>query len=73
MTSEKEDKNLLDDTDVICDIGNTLETWAGEDLAELHRNVCGSKIVYIGDSLFAKSQETLDKARQIGKELDKNA
>jgi hypothetical protein len=68
--TDPDEKNLLDATDVVCDIGNALETWDGEDLANLHRQVCGSKIVYVGDSMFAKDKETLDRAREIGKELE---
>jgi hypothetical protein len=71
--NEAEDKTLLDATDVVCDIGNTLEGWDGSDLAKLHNDVCGSEIVYVGDSLFAKNKETLERAREIGKELDANA
>lgn len=67
---ENEEKNLMDATDVVCDIGNTLETWDGADLAKLHNEVCGSNIVYVGDSLFAKDKETLERARAIGKELE---
>tara|TARA_Y100000034_G_C6902213_1_gene417524 strand:+ start:1579 stop:1746 length:168 start_codon:yes stop_codon:yes gene_type:complete len=48
-------------------IGNALESWSGEDLQRLHRDVCGSQIVYAGDSLFAASQETLDRAKEIAK------
>lgn len=59
-----ENQNLKDTTEVICDIGNALETWTGEDLQRLHREICGSEIVYVGDSMFAKNQETLDRALQ---------
>jgi len=73
MTDPNEEKNLLDATDVVCEIGEALESWDGLDLAELHHRVCDSEIVYVGDSMFAKDKATLDRARAIGKELDKDA
>ena len=73
MTDPNEDKNLLDATDVVCEIGEALESWSGSELADLHHKVCDSEIVYVGDSLFAKDKATLERAREIGKELDKNA
>lgn len=63
-----ENQNLKDTTDVICEIGNALESWTGEDLQELHRKVCDSKIVYLSDSMFVKDQETLDRVKEAGNE-----
>ena len=73
-----EEKNLSHAEDVICEIGNVLENWDGEKLAKLHNEVCGSSIIYVGDSLFnektfVKSQEILDRVKTIGKELDEHA
>jgi hypothetical protein len=70
----EQEKALLDSQDIICDIGAAIEEWDGEKLARLHREVVpGSKVVYIGSSLFAKDQGTLDRARELGKGLEDNA
>lgn len=69
----KEDQNLLDATDVICDIGHVLEGYDGANLAKLHREVCDSEIVYVGDSMFVRDQATMDRATEKIKELDKDA
>lgn len=57
------DSVMLDVQDVICDIGNVLETMNGVDLAKLHNEICDSKIVYMGDSMFARSQEDIDRVK----------
>jgi hypothetical protein len=73
MSAEQE-KALLDSQDIICDIGTAIEEWDGEKLARLHREVVpDSNVVYIGSSLFAKDQGTLERARELGKEIDEDA
>jgi len=61
---EKNNEILLDRRHLVLQICNQLEELPDSGLEKMHRKICGSTVVHIGNSLFFPSEELWEESKR---------